>query len=194
MTYKAVVIGGSAGGFAALTSIVSPLSKKFPLTLIAVLHLKPSPFIDYTPMLRRLGSLSVSEAQEKQPIAPGTLYLAPPSYHLLVEPDETFGLTVEDQVNFSRPSIDVLFESAADVYGKNLIGILMTGANCDGALGMKAIKEAGGFTIAQDPKSAVARAMPESAIKMNCIDRVLSLDEIANFLLEFDYKEHKQNA
>ena len=124
----------------------------------------------------------VKQADEKEKIVPAMIYIAPPNYHLLVEDDRTFSLSVDELVNFSRPSIDVLFESAADAYGKRLIGIILTGANSDGSNGLKKIKECGGMAIVQDPESSEADTMPRAAIKATKVDYVLPLEEIGTFL------------
>src|SRR5690606_35205527 len=109
--------------------------------------------------------LRVKEADEKEKIKPGCVYIAPPNYHLLIEKNETFSLSIDEKVNYARPSIDVLFDSAAYVYYDQLIGVVMTGANHDGAMGLKKIKENGGMTIVQDPETAISRFMPEAAIQ-----------------------------
>lgn len=123
------------------------------------------------------------EAEEKTIPQAGVVYIAPPNYHLLIEKNGEFTLSVDDKVNFSRPSIDVLFETAADTYGGELIGILLTGANQDGSRGIECVKENGGLTVAQDPKTAEIPIMPEKAIKTGKIDLILSIDEIVEFLL-----------
>jgi two-component system chemotaxis response regulator CheB len=126
----------------------------------------------------------VCEAEDKEPIEPGVVYFAPPDYHLLVEQDKRLSLSGDEQVLFSRPSIDVLFESAADAYGGGLIGVVLTGANSDGANGLKAVVEAGGVAVVQSPGSAFAVAMPEAAVA-TCPDaRVLPVNEIAAYLRE----------
>ena len=126
--------------------------------------------------------LDVREAEDKEPLLPGTIYFAPPDYHLLVESPQQLALSSEEPVLYSRPSIDVLFESAADVFGNELIGIVLTGANTDGALGLKAIHEAGGCTIVQHPKQALAEAMPMAAIQSCPEAQMMSLEEIASYL------------
>ena len=129
------------------------------------------------------GSVKIREAEDKGRIEPGFAYLAPPDYHLLVEGGR-FALSIEEKVQYSRPSIDVLFESAADVYGPAVIGVILTGANEDGAEGLLAIKRAGGFTLVQDPETAVKRSMPEAAIATGAVDRVLPVEGIASALEE----------
>ena len=130
-------------------------------------------------------TLTIKEADDKEEIRPGFLYFAPPDYHLLIERDETFSLSIDARVNYSRPSIDVLFESAVYVWSSGLIGILLTGANNDGAHGMRLIKEHGGLTIAQDPATAEYPVMPKAAIDAAAVDKILSIEGIGEFLRAF---------
>jgi len=184
MIYKAVVIGVSAGGMSALGDILPKIPADFPVPVIIVQHISPQ---SDNYMIRHFNSLSkitVKEADEKEAILPGHAYFAPPNYHLLVEEDFTFSLSVEHRVNYSRPSIDVLFESALDAYCTSLIGIILTGANNDGSKGLKKIKDCGGLTIVQDPKTSEVSAMPEAAIKLFKPDHVLKLKDIAPFLVK----------
>lgn len=127
--------------------------------------------------------MRVKEAEDKEPIAPSTLYFSPSDYHLLIEPDRTFSLSLDPPVNFSRPSIDVLFESAADAFGPDLTGVVLTGANEDGAVGLKAICQGGGTALVEDPDGAYARAMPQAALAACPAARRMSLDAIASHLL-----------
>ena len=124
----------------------------------------------------------VKEAEDKEPIRPGVIYFAPPDYHLLVEADHTLSLSADEPVLYSRPSIDVLFESAADAYGDGLVGIILTGANEDGAAGLSAVYDAGGIALVEDPEGAFSSAMPSAALARRREARVLSLDEIADYL------------
>jgi two-component system chemotaxis response regulator CheB len=133
--------------------------------------------------LRRVTHMGVVDVEDKQWIKPSTIYMAPADYHLLVEKGE-FNLSVDEAVRYSRPSIDVLFESAADAYGPGLIGIILTGANADGAEGAKRIKQRGGVVLVQDPSTAEARTMPDAVIATGAVDQILRLEEIASFLLE----------
>jgi two-component system chemotaxis response regulator CheB len=180
-SYSAIIIGVSAGGVEALNELFPQLPKNFPLPILVVLHLNPTgafiPNAFYPPP-----GMTLREAEEKEAILPGVVYFAPPNYHLLVEDDETFSLSVEAPVCYARPSIDVTFMSAAEVYRKRLIGIVLTGANEDGANGLKRIKDLGGLTIAQDPKEAKTPTMPEAAIKIAAPHHVFNLKEIALFL------------
>jgi two-component system, chemotaxis family, protein-glutamate methylesterase/glutaminase len=184
MTYKAIVIGTSAGGLNALSAILSTLPEDFPLPLLIVQHAAPSNDTFLETHLNRLSSLQVKEAQEKEKIQPGTVYLSPGGYHLLVEDDCTLSLSSDSRVQHSRPSIDVLFESAADVFREALIGVILTGANSDGAHGLKLIKSYGGLVIAQDPETAESSMMPRQAIKETAVDYILPVEEIGPLLCQ----------
>jgi two-component system chemotaxis response regulator CheB len=181
--YQAVVIGGSSGGLEALQEILAPLPPGFGLPIIVVLHREPTSRELLAHLLARHCRLAVKEADEKEPIQPVVVYIAPANYHLLVELDRTLSLSVDPRVCYARPSIDVLFETAADAYHSGLVGILLTGANHDGTDGLRRIKARGGLTVAQDPASAKAAVMPHSAIQAGVVDRVLSLEEIAALLV-----------
>ncbi len=182
--YKAIVIGSSAGGINALTKVLSVLPADFPLPIVIVQHLHPESGHHLPHILGTKSALKIKQADEKELIKKGWVYLAPPNYHLLIEEDFTFSLSLESPVNYSRPSIDVLFESAVYAYRQHLIGIILTGANHDGSLGLKKIKETGGFTIVQDPKTAEADAMPKAAIEATTIDKILPLQDIGLYLLQ----------
>ena len=180
----AVVIGVSAGGLTALTSLLPVLPAEYPLSIMVVQHVHPSSDGYLIELLDKQCSLHVKEAVEREKIEPGTIYIAPPNYHLLVEMDMTMALNVDDKVRFSRPSIDVLFESAADVFENHLVGIVLTGANDDGARGLRSIKEHGGLTIVQEPTEAEFPLMPEAALSMSHVDHVLPLAEIGRLLVQ----------
>jgi two-component system, chemotaxis family, protein-glutamate methylesterase/glutaminase len=180
--YEAVVIGVSAGGVDALRTILPCLPGQFPVPVIVVQHRGPGGDDFFVRYLDRLCTIRVKEAEEKEVATSGTIYLAPADYHLLVEDDRTFSLSLENRVRFARPSIDVLFESAADVYGSRLIGIILTGANNDGSHGLAVIKRRGGLTVVQDPAAAEAEAMPRSALESTEVDFVLPLTAIGPFL------------
>ena len=179
---RAIVVGVSAGGMTALGKLVSVLPEGFPHILMVVQHLYPQNESMICQYLGKRCPLMVREATDKEAIVPGVVYTAPANYHLLVEKDQTFSLSVDEKVNYSRPSIDVLFESAARIWQTRLIGIILTGANNDGALGMKEIKRFGGLTMAQDPATAEFSVMPQAAIDTGAVDRILTLEEIGNFL------------
>jgi len=182
MKYKAIVIGVSAGGIEALIRLLSALSSNFPFPIIIVQHLHPDQGKFYISYFNELCALTVKEADEKEPIKAGTVYFAPPNYHLLVEVEQRLSLNVDEKVNYSRPSIDVLFETAAETYSSGLIGIVLTGANHDGALGLQCIKRNGGLVIVQDPLDAEVPIMPQAAIAATEVDYVLSLADIIQFL------------
>jgi two-component system chemotaxis response regulator CheB len=137
-------------------------------------------------VLASKGALPVLEADDKQPIQPGRVYLAPPGYHLLVEREGWLSLSVDELVHFSRPSIDVLFESAADAHGAGVVGVLLSGANDDGARGLKRVRDLGGTTIAQAPATALVTTMPESALALDAASHVLPLDDIGPFLAQLE--------
>lgn len=181
---QAVVIGASAGAFDALSAILPALPTTFQLPIMVVVHLPPDKRSLMAELFRHKCSLSVEEAEDKQPLCPATIYFAPPDYHMLVERDRTLSLSKDAPVLFSRPSIDVLFESASDSFGASALGIVLTGGNEDGAKGLHAIIAAGGKALVQDPKSAFVPTMPEAAIRFCPDAQILSLDAIADYLRE----------
>ncbi|MCJ7538961.1 MAG: chemotaxis protein CheB [Desulfobacterales bacterium] len=182
--YKAIVIGVSAGGRAALSKLFSCLPDRFPLPVIIVQHVRSTiNRYRYTHFNNKC-TLTIKEADDKEEIQPGSVYFAPPDYHLLIERDKTFSLSIDARVNYSRPSIDVLFESAVYVWSSGLIGILLTGASSDGAYGMQLIKEHGGLTIVQDPATAEYPVMPKAAIDAVAVDKILSIESIGEFLAD----------
>jgi two-component system chemotaxis response regulator CheB len=177
--YRLVVVGASAGGLHALRTIVSGLPDDFELPVVVVQHrAKESELL--CELLQECSGLPVSEVNDKQEIGPG-VWVGPPDYHLLLD-DGFFSLTTDEPVRYSRPSIDVTFESAADVYGMDLIGVVLTGANADGSRGLRRIADEGGHAIVQDPETAEVRVMPRSAAKAVPDACVLPLEEIAPHL------------
>jgi len=180
--YDAIVIGASAGGFAALSEILPRLPKTLSQAVVVVQHLHPESGEYMVEFLRQHCALPVKEAEDKEPIKPGVIYVATAKYHLLIERDRSFSLSVDDKVNYSRPSIDVLFESAAKTYGPRLIGIVLTGANADGAAGLATIKACGGLTIVQDPATAEVPFMPQAALAATMVDHTLDLAGISQLL------------
>jgi two-component system, chemotaxis family, protein-glutamate methylesterase/glutaminase len=179
---EGVVIGASAGGVQALSELLPSLPAETSLAVFVVLHLprdRPSLLVE---VFSRKCALAVQEAQDKQPVAPGTVYFAPPNYHLLLDLGPQLALSADDLVHHLRPSIDVLFESAADVYRERLLGIILTGANEDGAAGLAAVHEAGGITVVQEPQSAQSSLMILSALELRTPDLVLPLPQIAGLL------------
>ena len=183
MDYKAVVIGASAGGLNALQEILAPLPADFPLPILVVQHRPPTADELLAFALNESCQLTVKEADEKDYIESGWVYVAPSNYHLLVERDRTLSLSADAKVCFSRPSIDVLFESIAQIKWRRMAGVLLTGANHDGAAGLAKIKARGGYTIVQDPATAEVPVMPQAAIDLGTADHVLALAGISSFLV-----------
>ncbi len=181
--YKLVVIGASAGGLTAFEKLLAPLQTGFSIPIVVVQHISPDSENYMVSFLNDHCNLRVKEADEKEVVLPGTVYVAPPNFHVMIEENLSITLSVEERVNFSRPSIDVLFETAAYSIRKDVIGIVLTGGNRDGAMGLKMIKEAGGLTIAQSPEEAQVDIMPSAAISIAHPDYVLSLNEISELLM-----------
>lgn len=182
--YDAVVIGVSAGGIAALDVILPALTSGFCAAVLIVQHMAADGGDFLIEHFGNICGLPVMEAVDKEEVRSSTIYFAPANYHLLVERQKTMALSTEAKVNFSRPSIDVLFSSAADAYCRRLAGIILTGANHDGAAGLADVKSRGGFTIVQSPETAEVPIMPESALAATRVDKILPLWEIGPFLLE----------
>lgn len=181
---EAIVIGVSAGGLKALSAILPGLPRDYPLPIMICIHLPPGKKSIVAELFDEKCALDVREAEDKEPIQPGTAYFAPPDYHLMVEPDRRLSLSSEEPVLFSRPSINVLFETAADAYGPGLLGVVLTGANNDGADGLRAIMLAGGAAVIEDPADAYQAAMPQAAIEACPGALVLSLEDMASYLLK----------
>jgi len=186
MKYEAIVIGTSSGGMNALKFLFSSLPVDFSIPIIIVQHISPCSDDQWIKLLNNNSKLYLKEADEKEKIEHGKVYIAPPNYHLMIERNKTFSLTIDERVNYSRPSIDVLFESAAEAYKNKLIGVILTGSNNDGTNGIKRIQECGGLTISQDPETAESSYMPASAIATNQPDYILSLEEITALLIKLD--------
>jgi two-component system chemotaxis response regulator CheB len=184
--YEAIVIGASAGGIKALQKLLSSLYPDFQLPIIIVQHLHAFSENFIVEYLDEHTDLKIKEAEEKEIIEPGTVYIAPPNYHLLIENDRSFSLSTDEKVNHARPSIDVLFETAADTYDSHLIGVILTGANSDGSHGLNVIHQKGGLTIVQDPHTAAVDSMPKAAIALTRVDYVQPLWEIGPLLNQFD--------
>ncbi len=179
---EVVVIGGSAGAVEALMLLLHQLPPQVGWPVVMVQHLHRWQENPITAVYQPHSALPVLEAEDKTPLRPDHIYFAPPNYHLLINDDHTFALSVDPKVNFARPSIDVLFESAADVYGANVVGILLTGANQDGVAGLARIKQSGGLVVVQDPHTAVAHTMPQAALDHVAVDYVLPVDQIGQQL------------
>ncbi len=182
MLHEAIAIGVSFGGMDALSMIIPELPKDYPQPVMIVQHRPPEPDHFLAEYLDKLSDIHVKEAASREVIRPECVYIAPSGYHLQIERDRTFSLSVDPPVNYAIPSIDVLFETAADVYQDELVGVILTGANSDGSRGLKNIKDSGGLTVVQDPKTAAAYEMPGAAIDMVDVDHILPLNEIGLFL------------
>lgn len=183
---QAIVIGASAGGVQALLAVLSGLPAHFRLPIVALLHLPEDRNSQLAEIFRQRLPIAVREAADKESIAPATLYFAAPGYHLLVEMDRTFSLSCEAPVHYARPSIDLLMASAADAYGARLAGIVLTGANRDGAAGLARIGQRGGLTVVQEPAEAAASTMPQAAIALRAPTLILTLAGIHRLLLQLD--------
>ena len=183
MAVELVVVGTSLGGLSALEIVLGGLPDHFPLAIVVVQHRGIDPNDILSLVLQVHCALPVSEPDDKEPIEGGRIYVAPADYHLLVERG-SFALSTEPKVSHARPSIDVLFESAADSYRRALIGVILTGANADGARGLARVKARGGLTVVQAPATAECAVMPEAAIAATAVDRILPLAEIPGFLVQ----------
>lgn len=183
---RAVVIGASAGGVQALLALLPALPADFPWPIFIVLHVPADRSNLLAPLFEAKCELEVKEAEDKETARPGVVYFAPSDYHLLIEENGDLALSSDEAINYSRPSIDVLFESAADAYGDGLIGVILTGANNDGAAGLKAVHDAGGLPLVQDPGCAYARAMPQAALQACQAATVMPLEGIADYLKGLD--------
>jgi len=182
--FEAIVIGGSAGSFQVIADILCSLPKTFNLPIILCFHRLRTERHGFIEALSPRSVLPIIEPTDKMPIIGGTIYLTPANYHLYIETGNYFALSVEEPENHSRPSIDLTFYSAAKVYGKSLVGILLSGANRDGACGLKTISDNGGFVIVQDPSEAEVNIMPVTAIANAKVDKILRTVEIETFLKE----------
>lgn len=179
---KAVVIGGSTGSIDVLLQVLPTLTPPLTYVCIIVLHRRNTADSTLAHLFSLKTNIPVREVDDKEPIQPGIIYLAPADYHVLIEHDRTFALDDSEKVHYSRPSIDVTFESAADVFGSSLVGILLSGANADGTAGLKAIKRKGGMLVIQQPETAQATMMPQQAILNTQVDYILDIKEIGTLL------------
>ena len=177
-----VVIGTSWGGIQALKSLLKLLKSPFSFTVVVVIHQDRHTRSQLSQLLTDMAEFRVIEASDKEPLSPGNVYISTPNYHLLVEQDGTLSHTVDIPVNFSRPSVDVLFQTAADAFADRVVAIVLTGANQDGAVGVQRVKMRGGQVLVQDPKEAEAKAMPLAAIGSTDVDFIGSLGAIAERL------------
>jgi two-component system, chemotaxis family, protein-glutamate methylesterase/glutaminase len=182
MSYELVVIGASWGGLRAVNEVLDGLGDASPAPIVLAQHRGPGAGERLAQLLQRSTELRVREAEDKDRLTPGFVYLAPPDYHTLIESNGTIALSTEGLVRHARPSIDVLFRSAAEAYHERCVGVVLTGANDDGAEGLARIKELGGVPVVQDPRTAERREMPAAAIEATHPDIVLPLEEIGAFL------------
>jgi two-component system chemotaxis response regulator CheB len=181
---SAVVIGASAGATEALSVILPALPTTFAAPIFLVVHVPTGMKNLLLELLGPRSRLPLCEVEDKTPVVSGTVYVAPPDYHVLVETDGRLSLSISEPVNFSRPSIDVLFESAADVYGPGLVGVLLSGASEDGARGLSGVRDRGGRTVVQDPETAQVKTMPAAAIRRGAAEHVLTPLGIAELLAQ----------
>lgn len=181
---KVVVIGGSAGSLEIILDVVSKLPADSYATFIIVLHRKSDSESLLENLIASRTHLDVKEVEDKDHILPNTIYIAPPDYHLLVENEHSFSLDISEKVNYSRPSIDVTFESVADVFRNRAIAVLLSGANADGAKGVATIKKMGGYVVVQNPGTAEVGFMPQQAINMTKVDKIVNAQDIAATVLE----------
>jgi two-component system chemotaxis response regulator CheB len=179
---KLLVIGGSAGSLDVLLKLLPAMDNSWPLAMIIVLHRRNDNDSLLTELLAAKTTLVVKEAEEKDVLMPGMIYITPSDYHLLIEPDGSLTLDDSEKINYSRPSIDVTFMSAAEVFGPDLYCLLLSGANMDGADGLIAARERGAFTAVQDPEEAVVSFMPRHALNHSSVDRVLTMNEMIDFV------------
>ena len=184
-----IVIGGSAGSFNVVTDLLSELPKDFHIPIILVLHRLKHIKSGFVEALSAKSAVTIREPFDKEKIVKNTVYIAPANYHLCIEPNAKFSLSIEEQVNHSRPSIDLSLSTAGRSLKNKIIGIVLSGANKDGAIGLKHIKEQGGYTIVQSPEDATVRTMPDAAIAETNPEKILSSQEIINFILNLNTKE-----
>lgn len=184
MAFELVVVGTSLGGLRALEILLAGLPKSFPMSIAVVQHRHKASDNTLMTLLQQHSALPLKEPEDKEVLVPGWVYLAPADYHLLVEAG-SFALSTDAPVWYARPSIDVLFESAADAYAQRVIGVILTGANQDGAQGLAKIKARGGLAVVQEPITAESRTMPKAAIAAVAVDWILPLEDIAPLLVNF---------
>lgn len=188
MQDRLLVIGGSAGSLHVILPILKGIGSDFPLPILIVLHRMVSYESSLEALLSARALLPIKEVEEKELLVPGKVYICPADYHVLLEQDHTTSLDYSERVNFSRPSIDVTFRSAADVYGRGLIALLLSGGNADGSEGMAYIKEKGGMTLLQDPQTAEVPYMPQQVLSRMTVDRIASAGELPSVIHDLGYR------
>jgi two-component system chemotaxis response regulator CheB len=185
---KLLILGGSAGSLQVILSVLAAIGDGFPVPVLIVVHRN----VGFESTLEDLFSsrtrLSVKEVEEKDPLLAGTVYFCPADYHVLLETERSFSLDYSEQVNYSRPSIDVTLRSAADVYGDGLMAVLLSGGNADGVEGMQYVKDRGGVTVVQDPVTAEVPYMPQQAITRMLPDYIVPTEEIPGFIRDWAYR------
>src|SRR6476661_11057531 len=191
--YQLLMIGGSAGSLEVILEILPQLRSDLDYAIVLVMHRRSGDSL-LTGLLSDRTKLEVREAEEKEAIRPGVIYIAPADYHLLIEQDKTFSLDFSEKIHYSRPAIDASFETAAEAYGPLLAGILLSGANADGAEGLLQIKQAGGLTIVQDPDEASVSYMPQQAIEKGAADKILTTSQIIGLLNELNHSIKPGNS
>ncbi|UIR55187.1 chemotaxis protein CheB [Sphingobacterium sp. SRCM116780] len=179
---KILLLGGSAGGFSVILELLKSIPTSFPIPILVIIHRNPKFHSNFENAFKNAFTIEIKSAEDKEQIETGKVYFAPPGYHLLIEPDFKLSLDISEPVQFSRPSIDVTFESAAEVYKENCIAILFSGANQDGAKGLLKIKNSGGICIVQDPTEAEVPTMPQSAIDIGAQHFIYSTEEIIKYI------------
>ncbi|CCG99986.1 two-component system, chemotaxis family, response regulator CheB [Fibrella aestuarina BUZ 2] len=189
--YRVVVIGGSTGSIDVLLQLLPALQLPLSVGIVVVVHRKNTADSTLADLLALRTKLPVQEADEKTELLPGHIYLAPADYHLLLERDGSFSLDDSEKVHYSRPAIDVTFESLADVYGSAVVGVLLSGANADGTEGLDAIKRAGGLALVQHPDTAQVGYMPQQAIERVAVDAVLTIPELAQYINQLNARNRQ---
>lgn len=183
-----LAVGGSAGSLQIILEMLPKLDKDLAFPVLVVIHRKPVAESALINLFQARSSLPTSELDEKEVLLNGHVYLAPANYHTLIEPDRTFSLDVSEKIHYSRPSIDVTFESMCDIYRKHAAAILLSGANADGVSGLLCIKNSGGITAIQNPSTAEIAYMPNQALINNAVDFVLENSDLAHFINKLSQK------
>jgi two-component system chemotaxis response regulator CheB len=185
---RLLAIGGSAGSLQVILSVLTEIGDSFPMPVLVVLHRNGLFESDLEGIFSARSPMAIKEVEEKEPLFNGTVYLCPADYHVLLEDDGSFSLDYSERVHFSRPSIDVTFQSAAEVYGPGLMALLLSGGNVDGAEGMQHVRDRGGVTLVQDPATAEVPFMPQQAITRMKPDHILPTQEIPRFIRDWAYR------
>lgn len=188
---KLLLIAGSAGSLQVILSILAAVGRTYPMPVVVILHRNNVFESSLEDLISSRANVAIKEIEEKEPVLAGMVYLCPADYHVLIEQDHTFSLDYSERVNFSRPSIDVTFKSAADVYGAGVVAVLLSGGNADGAEGMQDVKARGGFTIVQDPESAEVPYMPQQVLLRMSVDIVVPTEELPGLIKGLGRPDHR---